>query len=144
MAQEFQESEAMFHMELAQETEGHDVDPKYAGRVQLGEVFELDRATLKSEANKRKKTCKNTISSVPMNIPDDKKHWFNKYVDMEVSDEDYCGGTDFAPPHVIIGHRVAGTTIPFSVCTGNGRTLKGRDLNHVRNSILRMTGFLET
>uniref|UniRef100_J3M8X9 Uncharacterized protein n=2 Tax=Oryza brachyantha TaxID=4533 RepID=J3M8X9_ORYBR len=32
----------------------------------------------------------------------------------------------------------------FSVCVGNGRTLKGRDLRSVRTAVLRMTGFLET
>ncbi|URD86649.1 DUF584 domain containing protein [Musa troglodytarum] len=43
------------------------------------------------------------------------------------------------PPHIIVARRK--TT--FSVCVGDGRTLKGRELCHVRNSILRMTGFLE-
>ncbi|KAG8380116.1 hypothetical protein BUALT_Bualt07G0160200 [Buddleja alternifolia] len=33
------------------------------------------------------------------------------------------------PPHVIIGWRVTGKMMVFSVCTGNGRTLKGRDLS---------------
>uniref|UniRef100_A0A0D9WIR1 Uncharacterized protein n=1 Tax=Leersia perrieri TaxID=77586 RepID=A0A0D9WIR1_9ORYZ len=32
----------------------------------------------------------------------------------------------------------------FSVCVGNGRTLKGRELRSVRTAVLRMTGFLET
>ncbi|RRT69278.1 hypothetical protein BHE74_00001166 [Ensete ventricosum] len=43
------------------------------------------------------------------------------------------------PPHIIVARRKTA----FSVCVGNGRTLKGRELCHVRNSILRMTGFLE-
>ncbi|RRT62809.1 hypothetical protein B296_00023731 [Ensete ventricosum] len=47
------------------------------------------------------------------------------------------------PPHVIIARRPA-DTIAFSVRVGKGRTLKGRDLSRVRNSILQMTGFLET
>ncbi|XP_073030876.1 protein S40-1-like [Primulina eburnea] len=51
---------------------------------------------------------------------------------------------EMVPPHIIIGRRVAGKMMSFSVCTGNGRTLKGRDLSEVRNSILRKTGFLET
>ncbi|URD94428.1 hypothetical protein MUK42_31181 [Musa troglodytarum] len=33
--------------------------------------------------------------------------------------------------------------LAFSVCIGNDRALKGRDLSRVRNSILHMTGFLE-
>ncbi|KAL5731992.1 hypothetical protein ACHQM5_004662 [Ranunculus cassubicifolius] len=48
-----------------------------------------------------------------------------------------------APPHEMVAKRLNGK-VEFSVCTGNGRTLKGRDLSRVRNSILQMTGFLET
>ncbi|KAJ8465435.1 hypothetical protein OPV22_027987 [Ensete ventricosum] len=64
------------------------------------------------------------------------------------SDNDDCssgdGGDDGSgdhrvPPHIIVARRKTA----FSVCVGNGRTLKGRELCHVRNSILRMTGFLE-
>ncbi|KAK7306425.1 hypothetical protein VNO77_44364 [Canavalia gladiata] len=46
------------------------------------------------------------------------------------------------PPHEILERRMDGK-MAFSVCTGNGRTLKGRDLSQVRNSILRLTGFIE-
>ncbi|KAH1148450.1 hypothetical protein GLYMA_15G226000v4 [Glycine max] len=46
------------------------------------------------------------------------------------------------PPHEIVKRRVA-AKMAFLVCTGNGRTLKGRDLSQVKNSILRLTGFLE-
>ncbi|URE16055.1 DUF584 domain containing protein [Musa troglodytarum] len=53
-------------------------------------------------------------------------------------DDDGCR----IPPHVIIGRRAA-DRMAFSVCVGKGRTLKGRDLSRVRNSILQMTGFLE-
>ncbi|CAN7028146.1 unnamed protein product [Brassica oleracea var. botrytis] len=41
------------------------------------------------------------------------------------------------PPHVIVERRLK-EQIAFSVCA-----LKGRDLNRHRNSVLRMTGFLE-
>ncbi|KAG7536285.1 Senescence regulator S40 [Arabidopsis suecica] len=44
---------------------------------------------------------------------------------------------DKTPPHVIIERRMK-EQIAFSVCT-----LKGRDLSRHRNSVLRMTGFLE-
>ncbi|RWW09967.1 hypothetical protein BHE74_00043807 [Ensete ventricosum] len=51
--------------------------------------------------------------------------------------------TEMVPPHVLASRgRMVGKAA-FSVCTGQGRTLKGRDLRHVRNSVLRMTGFLE-
>ncbi|KAJ0971450.1 hypothetical protein J5N97_019409 [Dioscorea zingiberensis] len=46
------------------------------------------------------------------------------------------------PPHVLVARRFT-DRMAYSVCTGNGRTLKGRDLRHVRNSVLKMTGFLE-
>ncbi|KAK4787262.1 hypothetical protein SAY86_011095 [Trapa natans] len=58
-------------------------------------------------------------------------------------DNDDDSGEEMVPPHVIVGRRIAGK-IAFSVCTGIGRTLKGRDLREVRNSILRLTGFLES
>ncbi|KAH1063490.1 hypothetical protein J1N35_028477 [Gossypium stocksii] len=55
---------------------------------------------------------------------------------------DELEGGELVPPHVILERRVAGK-MAFSVCSGNGRTLKGRDLCQVRNSVLRMTGILE-
>jgi Senescence regulator len=45
------------------------------------------------------------------------------------------------PPHVIVARRFADRM--FSVCFGNGRTLRGRDLFTFRNAIFRMTGFIE-
>ncbi|RWW65389.1 hypothetical protein BHE74_00027314 [Ensete ventricosum] len=63
---------------------------------------------------------------------------------------DECGGghggdeereTELVPPHVLASR--GRTEAAFSLCTGQGRTLKGRDLSHVRNFVLRMTGFLE-
>ncbi|XP_047310008.1 uncharacterized protein LOC124913644 [Impatiens glandulifera] len=59
--------------------------------------------------------------------------------------KDVEGEVVVVPPHLIIRRRlVSARKMAFSVCTGNGRTLKGRDLSQVRNMILRMTGFLET
>ncbi|WOL14643.1 hypothetical protein Cni_G23424 [Canna indica] len=65
-------------------------------------------------------------------------------VDDDVDGDDYGddGKSHVIPPHVIVARRIA-DKMAFSVCVGNGRTLKGRDLSYVRNSILRMTGFLE-
>lgn len=82
---------------------------------------------------------KRMANSLPVNIPGSIFHRGdnNSFEDEEQEDE------EMVPPHVITGRRVAGK-MAFSVCTGNGRTLKGRDLSKVRNSILRMTGFLET
>ncbi|KAK1302652.1 hypothetical protein QJS10_CPB12g00950 [Acorus calamus] len=58
----------------------------------------------------------------------------------EEEEEDYHG----LPPHVVVSRRRMMKSMAFSVCTGHGRTLKGYDLRHFRNSILRMTGFLES
>jgi len=49
-------------------------------------------------------------------------------------------GEAAAPPHVLLARRRAAS----SVCSGQGRTLKGRDLRRVRDSVLRMTGFIES
>ncbi|CAL9151021.1 protein S40-1-like [Musa acuminata AAA Group] len=51
--------------------------------------------------------------------------------------------TELVPPHVLASRGRTVGKAAFSLCTGQGRTLKGRDLSHVRNSVLRMTGFLE-
>ncbi|RVW29577.1 hypothetical protein VitviT2T_015288 [Vitis vinifera] len=85
-------------------------------------------------AKKKKK------KSVPMNIPTSA----SLCGDSDESQEDFdFEDEEMVPPHVITSRRVAGK-MAFSVRTGTGRTLKGRDLSRVRNSILRMTGFLET
>ncbi|KAF2544409.1 hypothetical protein F2Q70_00034600 [Brassica cretica] len=55
-----------------------------------------------------------------------------------VEEEDEEGKESITPPHVIIGKRRTEAQMAFSFCT-----LKGRDLSRHRNSVLRMTGFLE-
>lgn len=101
----------------------------------------------KSSFSKKKKMGNtNDKKSVPVKIPD---NMFDRYggVDGDDSDGDFYKEEEWdegemVPPHVIVRRRIAGK-MAFSVCSGNGRTLKGRDLSQVRNSILRMTGFLE-
>nr|QEE59986.1 hypothetical protein [Betula platyphylla] len=90
-------------------------------------------------SNESKINGKRMANSVPVSIPDSIIFHRTHSDDLE---EEWDDG-EVVPPHVIIGRRIA-CKMAFSVCTGNGRTLKGRDLSHVRNSILRMTGFLET
>ncbi|XP_013596564.1 PREDICTED: uncharacterized protein LOC106304714 [Brassica oleracea var. oleracea] len=77
-------------------------------------------------------------TSLPVNIPG---NVVQRYTDDEEYSDD--GGRIMVPPHLIVGRRMEGCQMAFSVCTGNGRTLKGRDLSRVRNSVLRLTGFLE-
>ncbi|XP_022142273.1 uncharacterized protein LOC111012434 [Momordica charantia] len=93
----------------------------------------------KNNTNKKKKKKDFAASSLPIQIPES----IFRYTSDAEELEDEWDSEDIVPPHVLIGRRVAGK-MAFSVCTGNGRTLKGRDLSQVRNSILRMTGFLET
>ena len=55
-------------------------------------------------------------------------------------------GGEVVPPHVLLARRraAAAGAGASSVCSGQGRTLKGRDLRRVRDSVLRMTGFIES
>lgn len=102
----------------------------------------------KKKLKKRKKSKKKK-SSPPINIPHHNitipispnyPISFIQYLDSDLFDHEYHD--QMTPPHVILGRRFSGH-MSYSVCTGNGRTLKGRDQSHFRNSILRMTGFLE-
>ncbi|OAY78032.1 hypothetical protein ACMD2_09631 [Ananas comosus] len=65
--------------------------------------------------------------------------------DNDNDDDNDADDTEFTPPHILTSRRSGGGTrkVAFSLCSGQGRTLKGRDLSYVRNSVLRMTGFLE-
>lgn len=124
MAEEFEESEVVF--------EEINVNEEHSDGG-------CDFQSTRSEKAKRKKL--KMTNSVPVSIPENvsRNAWL-RYVDPDSDGDD----GEMVPPHVIVGRRVAGKMMAFSVCTGNGRTLKGRDLSEVRNSILRLTGFLET
>ncbi|KAI3466782.1 hypothetical protein Pfo_023445 [Paulownia fortunei] len=130
MAEEFQESEVMFQESVEVE------DGTYEGCS-----FPLNSRESRNGKGKRRKLKANKKNSVPVNIPENvpRNTWF-RYLDSDFGGDD----GELVPPHVIIGRRVAGKMMAFSLCSGNGRTLKGRDLSEFRNSILRMTGFLET
>ena len=52
------------------------------------------------------------------------------------------GRKTIVPPHLLVARRFS-EKMASSVCSGQGRTLKGRDLRQFRDSILRLTGFLE-
>ncbi|KAL7129780.1 hypothetical protein ABFS83_13G090900 [Erythranthe nasuta] len=136
MAEEFQESEVIFHHG------DYDGDePSKSHR--FGSTNH--KAAAAAAGTKRLKQINNKNSAAaadPVSIPDNmsQNSWL-RYIDQSDFDED---DGEMVPPHIIVGRRVAGKMMAFSVCTGNGRTLKGRDLSRVRNSILRMTGFLET
>ncbi|XP_010916184.2 protein S40-3 [Elaeis guineensis] len=89
--------------------------------------------------------------SAPVDIPKAGRSWARSCTchHYDINSEDGDGDHDDLgnnnhrdhekiPPHIIVARRTD-DKMAFSVCTG----LKGRHLRHVRNSILRMTGFLE-
>ncbi|CAO1945112.1 unnamed protein product [Urochloa humidicola] len=54
-------------------------------------------------------------------------------------DDDDYGGT-MVPPHVLVSRRQPEGAVAFALRSGPGRA---RELSHLRNSVLRMTGFIE-
>ncbi|WOK91433.1 hypothetical protein Cni_G00124 [Canna indica] len=76
-------------------------------------------------------------ASFPIKIPSKSSHAGRR----RYFDED---DGSMIPPHVMIARRRSTECRAASLmCVGNGRTLRGRDLRRVRDSILQMTGFLE-
>ncbi|CAH1416007.1 unnamed protein product [Lactuca virosa] len=124
MTEEFQESEVIF----PEKPSGNGKELRYP---------KVDKR--KSDKKKLKK------SSVPMSIREEfsDSSWIRQYLQTHSIEDDDADEDEKVPPHVILERRIAGKAA-FSLCSGNGRTLKGRDLSEVRNSILRMTGFLES
>ncbi|KAL1834060.1 hypothetical protein DCAR_0104219 [Daucus carota subsp. sativus] len=127
--QEFQESDIIFGE--------NDREDRYDQRAR--DMWHQHVNSKKPKRNKKKK------NSRPVNIPENasapgkNSPWFYENGEFYEEDED----VSITPPHVILGRRMNGK-MAFSVNTGSGRTLKGRELSYVRNSILRMTGFLES
>lgn len=123
MAEEFSESEVVF-------SDNHHPQRAVAGGFK--DIPELAASPVGRSGESTEK--KRVVSSVPVNIPEG---ILRQRRDSEEAEEE-----GMVPPHVIAARRFA-EKMAFSVCTGNGRTLKGRDLSRVRNSVLRLTGFLE-
>ncbi|KAK4733132.1 hypothetical protein R3W88_007393 [Solanum pinnatisectum] len=140
MEEEFQESEVIFQENIENEENNQD----------YYEFQNRDSISSNSRNLQSRKRLKQISNSVPISIPDNLSRnnlWFKHVKNNESNffeDEEYGDDGEMVPPHVITGRRIAGKMMSFSICSGYGRTLKGRDLSQVRNSILRMTGFLET
>ncbi|CAM8994795.1 unnamed protein product [Rhodiola kirilowii] len=117
MAEEFQESDVIFSDEYDSSSNGS--SNKYN--------FNYCRSKAKNKQRKKQKS-----GSVPIRIPKNGTSF-----SLSDSDED----DEILPPHLIVAKRLNAEGIVFG---GYGRALKGRELSQVRNSILRMTGFLET
>jgi hypothetical protein len=120
MAEEFFESEVVFSDQIQSGAEEK-------------ELLMVETETEDDHHAAEKKNKKVVARSKPMNIPEGT---FKRF------DSDYEDGGEMVPPHVIMARRLA-EKMTYSMCHGNGRTLKGRDLSRVRNSVLRMTGFIE-
>ncbi|XP_009360804.1 uncharacterized protein LOC103951218 [Pyrus x bretschneideri] len=139
---EFQESEVIFSMD----------NLDFETRLDFRRHHQNDKSNLSKKKkmgnvnnNNNSSSNNNIIKSVPVKIPDNMFDRFSGSEDDSNGDyykEEQWDGGDMVPPHLIVRRRIAGK-MAFSMCTGNGRPLKGRALSHVRNTILRMTGFLE-
>ncbi|KAL6991330.1 hypothetical protein U1Q18_009447 [Sarracenia purpurea var. burkii] len=137
--EEFQESEVIFPENSENEEDDENTDCGSSSHLCSG----VQRNTKPNRRRRRWKKKKEEENSVPVDIPENVSgnSWFQCAESNFFDDDD---GDEVVPPHVVVGRRIFAGKMAFSVCTGNGRTLKGRDLRQVRNSILRMTGFLET
>ncbi|XP_071739903.1 protein S40-3-like [Rutidosis leptorrhynchoides] len=125
MAEEFQESDVVFTGNTYENDDKYSVD---------SDSEESRRTKRKKIDTKKKKITKHEAVNIP-----NKLTWLH-YVEPSLFEYE---NEEMVPPHVLLRRRLD-EKMAFSVCSGIGRTLKGRDLSEMRNSVLRMTGFLET
>ncbi|KAK7282034.1 hypothetical protein RIF29_10516 [Crotalaria pallida] len=145
MADELQESEVVFsdHNPQLGGYDGGELVTVQLGKKQKSEEMSWERKKKQNLMMKRndddeeeEEEKKKVVSSLPVKIPERM---------MSCSDEDDDEDREgmVVPPHMMVERRISSEKMAHSVCTGNGRTLKGRDMSQVRNAVLRMTGFLE-
>lgn len=118
MAEEFQESDVIFSDEY---------DSSSSSSSSGHNIYEIN---FNNQKAKKKHKKRQKSGSIPIHIP--------KNVTI-YSDDLYEDDHDL-PPHLIVAKRID-QGMAFSMKSG---ALKGRELSEFRNSILRMTGFLET
>lgn len=106
--------------------------------VMLYQNGEADDTNSYQQEEEEMKASRSSSASAPMSIPATRRSLSCGW-EMRNNNED----AELVPPHVLVSRSRSGEKVAFSVCSGQGRTLKGRDLKHVRNSVLRMTGYLE-
>ncbi|KAL0921038.1 hypothetical protein M5K25_008066 [Dendrobium thyrsiflorum] len=84
-------------------------------------------------------------AAAPVSIPRP-MGWSPPVSDSDTDSDLETESEKMVPPHVLVSRRWSepSSSVAFSLCSGPGRKLKGRDLRNVRNFVLRMTGFLET
>ncbi|KAK1424890.1 hypothetical protein QVD17_20231 [Tagetes erecta] len=121
--EEFDESEVTFVEVEAQNTQEND-------------HTEWQHYKLMTKSKKKPKKQ----HSIPISIP--KSIARVGYVESDLFEDDY-EYERIVPPHVILGRRVARKVLAYSICTGCGKTSKGRELIQVRDLIFRLMGYLE-
>ncbi|XP_010414527.1 PREDICTED: uncharacterized protein LOC104700687 [Camelina sativa] len=92
--------------------------------------------------NRKDSVSGTAASSLPVNVPDWSKilgeeSQRQSQVSNEEEEEEVEGGARRVPPHELLANRRMAS---FSVHEGAGRTLKGRDLSRVRNTIFKIRG----
>lgn len=126
--EEFQESDVMFSGSIVKNFEKKD--------DYNSDMDESRRAKRKKVERKDTKT-KPVAVNIPVNMA------LFRYIEPSLFEYEDEGDQEMVPPHLIVRRRLQ-KKMAFSVCSGIGRTLKGRDLSEMRNSVLKMTGFLES
>ncbi|KAH7838212.1 hypothetical protein Vadar_023492 [Vaccinium darrowii] len=100
---------------------------------------ENSRST-KPKMRERRKKKKNLN---PINIPENISVNSTQSVETDLFEVDDGDDHQLVPPHAILDRRISDRKMAFPVFTGKGRTLKGTALFQFRDSVLRITGFLE-
>lgn len=119
---EFQEVDVMWPDNIADDDLHLDLDLDRCRAV--GDDFSLENGLMGCDLKAKESSTK------PINILCTQLSFI--YSDDSDDGDDFM--REMVPPHILVSKRIA----------GEGRPLKGRRLSEVRNSILRMTGFLET
>ncbi|KAJ4912643.1 AtS40-3 [Raphanus sativus] len=96
------------------------------------EYFMSNNVKSSNKENTKRKPMATGKKSSPVRIPS------RTISPCKVENEEEEQEERMTPPHVIIRKRRKEAQMAYSFCT-----LKGRDLSRHRNSVLRMTGFLE-
>jgi hypothetical protein len=78
--------------------------------------------------------------SRPVDIPRPAASSAARRRDHEDEDGGWSGSGTMVPPHVLVSRRRAAGAAAFALRSGPGHA---RELSHLRNSVLRMTGFIE-
>lgn len=101
------------------------------------------------ETVSNRQSTSTSTTTAPMNIPSGRYGVaplnYHRSSDVKEEEEKDEEEAVVVPPHVLVSRRriATGDMAAFFKCSGDGRTLKGRDLRHFRNTVLRLTGFLE-